>query len=92
MRSQGKRLRCKQSQMPCNLVNFISLNGESEVGWGQQRGMTQERKKKKKKGKERARERKKGVKLNNFSGRGKECRGRESVTTTMDSAMSSDVR
>jgi len=32
------RLRCKRSQMPCNIVNFISVNRESEVGRGRQQG------------------------------------------------------
>jgi len=38
MRSQETRLRRKCSQMPCNLVNFISVNWESEVGRGWQQG------------------------------------------------------
>jgi len=33
------RLRCKQSKMPCTLVNFISVNWESEAG---QRGQREE--------------------------------------------------
>ena len=65
------RLRCKQSHMPCNLVNFISVNWESEVRQKQQWG--EDMRKKEKKRKERARERKKGVKLSNPSGQGKEC-------------------
>jgi len=32
------RFRHKRSQMPCNLVNFILVNRESEVGRGWQRG------------------------------------------------------
>jgi len=48
MRSQGARLRRKRSHMLCNLVKFISVNQESEVGWERQRGGGQEKKKKKK--------------------------------------------
>ena len=51
MQSQETRLRCKRSQMPCNLVNFISVNWESEVGRGQQRGEDVRKKGEKKKGK-----------------------------------------
>jgi len=57
MRSQGTRLRHKQSQMPCNLVNFISVNWESEVEWRRQQGDDTRKK-----------ERKKGVKSKNPSG------------------------
>jgi len=32
MRSQGTRLRRKQSRMPCNLVNFISVAGTAAGG------------------------------------------------------------
>jgi len=45
MRSQETRLRRKRSQMPCNLVNFISVNRESEVGWGRQQGEEKTRQK-----------------------------------------------
>jgi len=36
IRSQETRLRHKRSHVPCNLVNFISVNRESEVGPGRQ--------------------------------------------------------
>jgi len=42
------RLRRKRSQMPCNLVNFISVTWESEVGWGWQQGEDTRKKEKKK--------------------------------------------
>jgi len=46
MRSQEMRLRRKCSQMPCNLVNFISVNQESEVRRGRQQGEEKMRQKK----------------------------------------------
>jgi len=48
MRSQETRLRRKRSHMPCNLVNFVSVNRESEVGRGWQRGGGQDETEKKK--------------------------------------------
>jgi len=40
------KLSCKGSQMPCNLVNFISVNRESQVGGDGSRGRTQEQERK----------------------------------------------
>jgi len=48
MRSQETRLRRKRGHMPCNLVNFILMNQESEFGWGWQQGEEKTRQKKKK--------------------------------------------
>jgi len=59
--------------MLCNLVNFILVNRELEVGWGWQ-WREDVGKKEGRKRKERVRETKKGVKLSNPSGRGNECR------------------
>jgi len=81
MRSQETRLRCKRSQMPCNIVNFISVNRESEVGRGRQQG------------EEKTRQKKKGVNSEKpQQARKRSAGGWESVTTTTDSTMSSDVR
>jgi len=38
MRSHRTRLRHKRSHMLCNLINFISVNQELEVWWGQLQG------------------------------------------------------
>jgi len=46
MRPQEKRLRRKESQMLCNLINFILVNRESEVGQGWQWGEETRKKKK----------------------------------------------
>jgi len=61
----------KWSQMPCNLVNFILVNQESEVRQGQQwrEDMRKNEEKKGKQGQEK--ERKKGVKSSNPNRRGK---------------------
>ena len=48
MRSQETRLRHKCSHRLCNLVNFISVIQESEVGQGQQQGEEKMRQEKKK--------------------------------------------
>jgi len=48
MRPQETRLRRKRSHMRCNLVNFISVNRELEVGRGWQQGGEKMRQKKKK--------------------------------------------
>jgi len=74
------RLRCKWSQMLCNLVNFISVNWQSEVWWGRQPGGRDEK------------ERKNGVKSEKPQRVRKRSAGGGSVTTTMDSMMSSDIR
>jgi len=47
MRPQERRLRRKWSHTPYNLVNFISVNWESEVGQGWQQGEEKTRQKKK---------------------------------------------
>jgi len=47
MRSQETRLRRKRSHMPCNLVNLISVNWESEFGRGRQQGEEKTRQNKK---------------------------------------------
>jgi len=60
--------------MPCNLVNFISVNWESEVQQGRQWG-EDTRKKEENKRKERERERKKRVKSNYPSGARKGVQG-----------------
>ena len=73
------RVRCKRSQMPCSLVNFISVNRESEAGRGRQQG--EETRKN-----ERSKVEKTPV------GKEKKCRGGEQVTAITDSMMSSDVR
>ena len=49
MRSQETRLRRKRSHMPCNLVNFNSVNRESEVGRGRQQGKEKKKREKEKK-------------------------------------------
>jgi len=61
MQSQEMRLRHKWSHMPCNLVNFISVNWESEVGWGLQRGGKETKKKKEVKSEKPQRVRKRSV-------------------------------
>jgi len=80
MRSQETRLRRKWSHMPCNLVNFISVSRESEVGRGWQWG------------EEKTRQKKKGVKSEKSQRARKRSAGGGSVTTTTDLTMSSDVR
>jgi len=77
MQSQGMRLRHKGSHMPCNLVNFIVVNQESEVRQGRQRG--EDMRKKQRSKVEKSQQSRKGV------------QGGALVTTTMDSTMSSDV-
>jgi len=67
--------------MPCNLVNFISVSRESEVGQGRQRG--EETRKK---------ERSKVEKTPVGEERSAGGHTHTSVTTTTDSTMSSDVR
>jgi len=46
--------------MSCNLVNFILVNQESEVGWGWQRGEDTRKKEKKKERKGKRKSKRKG--------------------------------